>query len=193
MSYAVTVPGWICALKAGGPPWPAVAYRRCSPQRAQLRRGQRQNYLTTPAPCLGPLEWTGILPSLAGAARGKETIMCPVPGDDVTPSVIPGHRPSRHSGPGYVANPEAPDFELDGPLRDATARWLNLVPAEHRHDGRESAKDALETLGEHTRSCPDHPLGALLGGPSPPEGSGARGPDRVARARLGGAVVARPF
>jgi hypothetical protein len=36
--------------------------------------------------------------------------MCPVPGDDVTPSVIPGPRPSRHSGPGYVANPKAPDF-----------------------------------------------------------------------------------
>jgi tetratricopeptide (TPR) repeat protein len=87
--------------------------------------------------------------------------MCPMPGDDVTPSVIPGPRPSHHSGPGYVANRRAPDFELDGPLRDAAARWLNLVPAEHRRDGRESAKDALETLREHTRSCPDHPLGAL--------------------------------
>jgi len=54
-----------------------------------------------------------------------------------------------------------PDFELGKPLRDAAARWLNLVPAEHRHDGRESAKDALETLREHARSCPDHPLGAL--------------------------------
>ena len=79
----------------------------------------------------------------------------------VTPSVIPGSRPSHHSGPGYAANPEAPDFELDKPLRNAAARWLNLVPAEHRHDGRESAEDALETLREHTRSCPDHPLGAL--------------------------------
>jgi hypothetical protein len=87
--------------------------------------------------------------------------MCPIPGDDVTPSVIPGPRPSRHSGPGYVANPKAPDFELDEPLREAAARWLNLVPAGHRHDGRESAKDALQTLREHTRSCPDHPLGAL--------------------------------
>ena len=87
--------------------------------------------------------------------------MCPVPGDDVTPSVIPGPRPSHHSGPGYVANPKAPDFELDEPLRNAAARWLNLVPAGHRHEGRESAKDALETLREHTRSCPDHPLGAL--------------------------------
>src|ERR1700689_2727354 len=46
-------------------------------------------------------------------------------------------------------------------LRGAAARWLNLVPAERRHEGRESAKDALETLAEHTRSCPDHPLGAL--------------------------------
>jgi tetratricopeptide (TPR) repeat protein len=87
--------------------------------------------------------------------------MCPMPGDDVTPSVIPGPRPSHHSGPGYVANPKAPDFELDEPLREAAARWLNFVPAGHRHDGRESAKDVLETLREHTRSCPDHPLGAL--------------------------------
>jgi tetratricopeptide (TPR) repeat protein len=87
--------------------------------------------------------------------------MCPMPGDDVTSSVIPGPRPSHHSGPGYVANRKAPDFELDEPLSGAAARWLNLVPAEHRHEGRESAQDALETLREHTRSCPDHPLGAL--------------------------------
>ncbi len=87
--------------------------------------------------------------------------MCPTPGDDVTPSVMAGPPPSHHSGPGYVANPKAPDFELDEPLRNATARWLNLVPAEHRHDGRESAADALETLREHTRSCPDHPVAAL--------------------------------
>jgi tetratricopeptide (TPR) repeat protein len=70
-------------------------------------------------------------------------------------------RPSHHSGPGYVANPKAPDFELDEPVRNAAARWLNLVPAEHRHDAREPAKDAVETLREHTRSCPGHPLGAL--------------------------------
>jgi tetratricopeptide (TPR) repeat protein len=87
--------------------------------------------------------------------------MCPMPGDDAASSVIPGPRPSHHSGPGYVANAKAPDFELDEPLRGAAARWLNLVPAEHRHEGRESAKDALETLREHTRSCPDHPLRAL--------------------------------
>jgi tetratricopeptide (TPR) repeat protein len=60
-----------------------------------------------------------------------------------------------------VANPKAPDFELDEPLREAAARWLNLVPAGHRHDARGSAKDVLETLREHTRSCPDHPVGAL--------------------------------
>jgi tetratricopeptide (TPR) repeat protein len=72
-----------------------------------------------------------------------------------------------------VANPRAPDFEPGEPLRGAAARWLNLVPAEHRHGGRESAKDDLETLREHTRSCPDHPLGALwvahrhLGDPVP--------------------------
>jgi hypothetical protein len=79
----------------------------------------------------------------------------------VASSISPGSRPAHHSGPGYVANAKAPDFELDGPLKGAAARWLNLVPAEHRHEGRESAKDALETLREHTRSCPDHPLGAL--------------------------------
>jgi tetratricopeptide (TPR) repeat protein len=60
-----------------------------------------------------------------------------------------------------VANPKAPDFELDGPLRQAAARWLNLVPAEHRHDVPGSAKDVLETLREHTLSCSDHPLRAL--------------------------------
>ena len=87
--------------------------------------------------------------------------MCPMPRDDVTPSVIPGPRPSHHSGPGYVANPVAPDFELDKPLTEAAARWLNLVPAEHRHDAREPAKDVLETLREHTRTCRDHPLRAL--------------------------------
>jgi len=79
----------------------------------------------------------------------------------VTLSAIPGPWPSRHSGPGYVANPKGPDFELDGPLRQAAARWLNLVPAEHRHDVPGSAKDVLETLREHTRSCSDHPLRAL--------------------------------
>jgi hypothetical protein len=88
--------------------------------------------------------------------------MCPMPVEDATPSsVIPGSWPSHHSGPGYVANPRARDFELDAPLREAAARWLNLVPAGHRHGARESAKDVLETLREHTRSCPDHPLGAL--------------------------------
>jgi tetratricopeptide (TPR) repeat protein len=79
----------------------------------------------------------------------------------VTSSVIPLPRPSHHSGPGYAASAKAPDFELGKPLSDAAARWLNLVPAEHRHEGRESAQDALETLREHTRSCPAHPLGAL--------------------------------
>jgi tetratricopeptide (TPR) repeat protein len=88
--------------------------------------------------------------------------MCPMPGDDdVTPSVTPGSRPARHSGPGYAANSKAPDFELDAPLRTAAARWLNLVPAGHRRESRESADDALQTLRDHARSCPDHPLGAL--------------------------------
>ena len=78
----------------------------------------------------------------------------------MTPSV-PEPRPSRHSGPGYVANPKAPDFELDAPLREAAARWLNLVPAGGRHDGGDPATDVLQTLREHTRSCPDHPVAAL--------------------------------
>jgi Flp pilus assembly protein TadD len=60
-----------------------------------------------------------------------------------------------------VASAKGPDFELDAPVREAAARWLNLVPTEHRHESREAAKDALETLREHTRSCPDHPLAAL--------------------------------
>jgi tetratricopeptide (TPR) repeat protein len=87
--------------------------------------------------------------------------MCAMPRDDVTPSVTPRRWPSRHSGPGYVANPVAPDFELKESARNAAARWLNLVPAEHRHDAGEPAEDVLQTLREHTRSCPDHPLRAL--------------------------------
>jgi tetratricopeptide (TPR) repeat protein len=87
--------------------------------------------------------------------------MCPAPRDDAAPSVMPRRSPSRHSGPGYVASPVAPDFEMNEPLRKAAARWLNLVPAEHRHDTRESEQDVLQTLREHTRSCPGHPLGAL--------------------------------
>src|SRR5580658_9036137 len=96
-----------------------------------------------------------------------------MPGDDVTPSVVPGTRPAHHSGPGYVANHAAPDFELDKPLKDAAARWLNLVPAGGRHDARKPAEDVLQTLREHTRSCPGHPLEALwvahrhLGDPVP--------------------------
>jgi tetratricopeptide (TPR) repeat protein len=82
-----------------------------------------------------------------------------MPAADVTPAATPG--PSRHSGPGYVASHRASDFELDAPLKEAAARWLNLVPAGHRHDAREPAQDVLQTLREHTRSCADHPLGAL--------------------------------
>ena len=84
-----------------------------------------------------------------------------MPGDGVTTAVTAEPRPAHHSGPGYVANPKARDFELDAPLKEAAARWLNLVPAGHHHDSGDSAKDVLETLQEHTRSCPDHPLAAL--------------------------------
>ena len=38
----------------------------------------------------------------------------------MTRSVVPGPRPSHHSGPGYVANAKAPDFELADP---DTVRW----------------------------------------------------------------------
>jgi tetratricopeptide (TPR) repeat protein len=87
--------------------------------------------------------------------------MCPMSSDDVTSPVSPRHWPSRHPGPGYLANPMAPDFELDEPLREAAARWLNLVPAGHRHDAREPVQDVLQMLREHARSCADHPVGAL--------------------------------
>jgi tetratricopeptide (TPR) repeat protein len=87
--------------------------------------------------------------------------MCPMPVGDATPSVIPEGRPSRHSGPGYVASPKARDFELDAPMKEAAARWLNHVPAGHHHDSGKPAKDFLQTLREHTRSCPDHPVEAL--------------------------------
>src|ERR1700759_3087717 len=87
--------------------------------------------------------------------------MCLMPGDDATPSVTPAPRPAHPPAPGYVANAKARDFEVHEPLKEAAARWLDLVPAEHRRQSPESAKDALETLQEHTRSCPDHPLGAL--------------------------------
>ena len=99
--------------------------------------------------------------------------MSSMPGDDETSAVTPGQRPAHHAGPGYVANPKAPDFEPGEQLPGAAARWLNLVPAEHRHDRRESAEDALETLREHASNCPDHPLRALwvahrhLGDPVP--------------------------
>jgi len=85
-----------------------------------------------------------------------------MPGDDeVTPSVVPGSRPSHHSGPGYVASPKAPDFEVDEGLKSVAARWINLVPAEHRRESSDAAKNALDTLREHASTCPDHPLGAL--------------------------------
>jgi tetratricopeptide (TPR) repeat protein len=81
--------------------------------------------------------------------------------DDEVTAVVPGPHPSHHSGPGYVANAKAPDFEVAEPLGSVAARWLNLVPAEHRHERHESAKDAVAALQEHARSCPDQPLRAL--------------------------------
>jgi len=84
-----------------------------------------------------------------------------MPGDDVTPADHGRRTAHHHSGPGYVANPEAPDFEPGELTKRIAARWLNLVPPEHRHDRRESAADALETLREHSHDCADHPLAAL--------------------------------
>jgi tetratricopeptide (TPR) repeat protein len=81
--------------------------------------------------------------------------------DHVTSAAGPASAPSHHPGPGYVANPRASDVELDGQLRDAAARWLNVVPSEHRRDTPQSRKSALQTLEEHMRSCREHPLRAL--------------------------------
>src|SRR5258708_18703253 len=46
-------------------------------------------------------------------------------------------------------------------MREVAARWVNFVPSEHRHDTTGSAKSALETLEEHTRSGREHPYRAL--------------------------------
>lgn len=70
--------------------------------------------------------------------------------------------PSHHSGPGYVTNRDTSDFELSDQLREAATRWLNLVPAEHRHYSPASAERVLESLEEHARSCREHPFRALF-------------------------------
>ena len=70
--------------------------------------------------------------------------------------------PSHHSGPGYVTNRDTSDFELNDQLREAATRWLNLVPAEHRHYSPAAAERVLESLGEHARSCHEHPFRALF-------------------------------
>jgi tetratricopeptide (TPR) repeat protein len=60
-----------------------------------------------------------------------------------------------------VTHLKAPYAELSDQVKEAAARWTNLVPAEHRRDTPKSAKSALETLEEHVRSCREHPLRAL--------------------------------
>ena len=70
--------------------------------------------------------------------------------------------PSHHSGPGYVTNRDTSDFELSDQLREAATRWLNLVPAEHRHYSPASAERVLDSLEEHARSCREHPFRALF-------------------------------
>ena len=70
--------------------------------------------------------------------------------------------PSHHSGPGYVTNRDTSDFELSDQLREAATRWLNLVPAEHRHYSPASAERVLESLEQHARSCREHPFRALF-------------------------------
>ena len=82
-------------------------------------------------------------------------------GDDPTSPVIRGPHPSHHSGPGYVEHPVARKFELTDEVTVAAARWLNYVPAEHRHRDAGSDQGALETLEKHMRSCREHPLRAL--------------------------------
>jgi tetratricopeptide (TPR) repeat protein len=81
--------------------------------------------------------------------------------DDVTSPVISISPPSHHSGPGYVTNRNTRDLELDDQLREAVARWLNFVPAQHRHDVPGSGKTALETLEQHVSSSREHPFRAL--------------------------------
>lgn len=70
--------------------------------------------------------------------------------------------PSHHSGPGYVTNRDTSDFELSDQLREAATRWLNLVPAEHRHYSPAAAEKVSESLEEHARSCREHPFRALF-------------------------------
>ena len=113
-------------------------------------------------------------------------------GDDSTSSVIREPHPSRHSGPGYVEHPIARKFELTDEVTVAVARWLDYVPSEHRHRAAESDKGALEMLEEHMHSCSEHPLGPV-GRASPSGGVIDFDPGRVARARLGGALVAGVF
>jgi tetratricopeptide (TPR) repeat protein len=55
----------------------------------------------------------------------------------------------------------AREFELNDEVTEAVARWLDYVPAEHRHRAAEADHGALETLQEHMRSCREHPLRAL--------------------------------
>lgn len=98
------------------------------------------------------LQWCG---------RRGEAIIFHMSSDDVTPAVSPVSQASHHSGPGYVTNRKTSDLELSDQLREAATRWLNFVPSEHRHDTTGSAKSALETLREHTRSCREHPFRAL--------------------------------
>src|ERR1700734_760947 len=99
--------------------------------------------------------------------------------------------PSHHSGPGYVTNRDTSDFELGDQLREAATRWLNLVPAEHRHYSPASAERVLESLEEHARSCREHPFRALflahrhLPDPSPPGRMGELGRASESRWWLG--------
>jgi tetratricopeptide (TPR) repeat protein len=92
----------------------------------------------------------------------------------MTSAAITISPPSHHSGPGYVTHRNTRDLELDDQLREAAARWLNFVPAQHRHETPEPGKTALETLEEHVGICREHPFRALwvahrhLQDPSPP-------------------------
>src|ERR1700733_11066301 len=120
-------------------------------------------------------------------------MMCPMTGDNTTPSVIRGRHPSHHSGPGYAEHPIAREFEQGDEANEAAARWLDYVPTEHRHRGAESGKRTLETLQDHMHSCSEHPPSGLVDRTSPPEGPIDVDPGRVARARLGGALAAGVF
>ena len=88
--------------------------------------------------------------------------MCPMPGDDVTPSVTPGPRPSHHSGPGYASAPPPPELAFDDGLSEHFVHWLNYVPEAHRALDAAAEERAEAVIARHVTSCREHPFEALF-------------------------------